>query len=113
MCQVLSNSKGASELSCWTPSVRFHPLDIRSRAALRMAECDTRKHHPHDAQRALASVPGDARQRVQAGPAFRLDHARDCRHRAGEIGLRGNYDMLPAKRSAIAERIGEMPDVAL
>src|ERR1700687_2776794 len=52
-------------------------------------KCKAGKHHAHDAQRALPSVPGDARKRVQIGSAFRLHDTRYCRRRAGETGLRG------------------------
>ena len=59
------------------------------------------------------SVPGDARQRVQVGAALGLDDARYRRHRAGKAGLLGHPGMLPAPGRAIAERIGEMPDIAV
>src|SRR6187402_3120714 len=41
------------------------------------------QHHAQHAQRALPSVPGDARQGVQIGIAPGLDDARDRRDRAG------------------------------
>src|SRR5712692_8011510 len=82
-----------------------HALEFRIRTAFHLTECDARKNHTHDAQRALSSVPGDARKRLQIGSAFGLDHARYRRHRAGEAGLLGDPDMLPAKRTAIARPI--------
>ena len=61
----------------------------------------------------LPPVPGDTRQGVQVRPALRLDDAGHCRSCAGKPRLCGHRNMLPAKRSAIAERIREMPHIAL
>ena len=76
------------------------------------AATSARKHHAHRAQRTQPAVPGDARKRVQTGAARRLDHARYRRRRADKARLRGHPGMLPAKGSGVAERIGEMPDLA-
>ena len=61
----------------------------------------------------LPPVPSDTRKHVQVGSAFRFHDARYRRRRADEAGLRGHHDMLSAKGGAIAERVGEMPDIAL
>ena len=71
------------------------------------------KNHAHGTQRTLPPVPGDTRKHVQVGSAFRFHDPGYRRGRADEAGLRGHHHMLPAKARAIAERIGEMPDVAL
>ena len=70
------------------------------------------QHDAHHAQRTLSAVPGDARQRVEVGVPLRLDHTRNRRYRAGKAGLLRHLQMLPAPGFAVAERIGEMPDVA-
>ena len=57
--------------------------------------------------RRSAAAPAD-----WSGPPVSND-ARYRRSRAGEAGLLGHRDMLPAKGGAIAERIGEMPDIAV
>ena len=77
------------------------------------AKSDARQHHPHHAQRALPAVPGDARQRVQIGAALGSTTPGSADAALAKPDLLGHRHVLPAKGVAIAERIGEMPDVAV